>query len=93
VNDANVRDIFIGKDNKDKVSSNYNQKLYTIVNNIPTEPLRMIENFPVAYIEWGTFSEIIPRNNPPQKSFSLSINLIVFWILILGLISVQNIAT
>ncbi|CAB4379145.1 unnamed protein product [Rhizophagus irregularis] len=29
----------------------------------------MIENFPVTYIEWGTFSEKIPRNNPPQKSF------------------------
>ncbi|PKY45755.1 hypothetical protein RhiirA4_517782 [Rhizophagus irregularis] len=33
----------------------------------------MIENFPVTYIEWGTFSEKIPRNNPPQKSFPLNI--------------------
>ncbi|CAG8561351.1 10400_t:CDS:2 [Rhizophagus irregularis] len=33
----------------------------------------MIENFPVTYIECGTFSEKIPRNIPPQKSFPLDI--------------------
>lgn len=73
VNDTNVRDIFFGKDHRDKVSSTKNQKCYILVNNIPTEPLQMIENFPVTYIEWGTFSEKIPRNNPPQQSFSLDI--------------------
>ncbi|GET66841.1 kinase-like domain-containing protein [Rhizophagus irregularis DAOM 181602=DAOM 197198] len=73
VNDTNVRDIFFGRDHNDKVSSNKNQKLYIIVNNNPTEPLQMIENFPVTYIECGTFSEKIPRNIPPQKSFPLDI--------------------
>lgn len=46
VNDTNILyEIFsFGKDNVN------NQKLYIIVNNIPTEPLRMIKNFPVVYI-------------------------------------------
>jgi hypothetical protein len=44
MNDMNVRDIFFGKDD---VSLNNNQKLYIIVNNIPTNPLRMVENFPI----------------------------------------------
>ena len=81
LNDPNVRDIFFGseiiKDLKSKnpieATSYNNQKLYIIVDSIPTEPLQIVGEFQIVYIEWGTFTEMGPRNFPPPEALPLDV--------------------
>ncbi|GES78400.1 hypothetical protein GLOIN_2v1621517 [Rhizophagus clarus] len=78
-----------------------NPKNVTEVNNIPSKPLQMVENFPTNYIEWGIFSEGILRNDPPQKSIPLNWKIIggyyiiekpaiVFYVIRKGVIPLDN---
>lgn len=68
-NDLNVRDIFFGTE-----SPHYNvKKLYIVVNNTPAMKLQVIGEFQIIYIEWGIFTETVPRNLSPEKPIPLDI--------------------
>ncbi|RHZ88123.1 hypothetical protein Glove_26g284 [Diversispora epigaea] len=80
INDPNVRDVFFGKEKVVGAGADFTEisrykdpKLCVVVNTIPKKPLQIIGEFLIVYIEWGTFTEIVPRNYPPQETFPLEI--------------------
>ncbi|CAG8589273.1 6121_t:CDS:1 [Diversispora eburnea] len=69
LNDPNVKDLFYGREEVERKASKEvsiydNQKLYIIVNRIPTEPLNIVGEFPIVYIRWGSFTDFVPTSHP-----------------------------
>jgi hypothetical protein len=46
------------------------QNLYIVVNRMPEIKLQSLGEFMIIYIEWGTFTENLPLNDPPQEALS-----------------------
>ncbi|CAB4443861.1 unnamed protein product [Rhizophagus irregularis] len=66
LNDPNVLDMFFGSEEPPYVKQN----LYIVVNRMPEIKLQSLGNFMIRYIEWGTFTENSPLNDPPQEALS-----------------------
>ncbi|GBB90252.1 hypothetical protein RclHR1_17130004 [Rhizophagus clarus] len=66
LNDPNVLDMFFGSEEPPYVKQN----LYIVVNRMPEIKLQSLGEFMIIYIEWGTFTENLPLNDPPQEALS-----------------------
>ncbi|PKC61275.1 hypothetical protein RhiirA1_466791 [Rhizophagus irregularis] len=66
LNDPNVLDMFFGSEEPPYVKQN----LYIVVNEMPEIKLQSLGKFMIKYIEWGTFTENLPLNDPPQEALS-----------------------
>ncbi|CAG8637148.1 17165_t:CDS:1, partial [Funneliformis caledonium] len=74
LDDPNVRDIFYGREELEKASTEVsiyeNQNLYVVVDRLPEERLKFVGEFPIVYISWGILTDYYPFN-PPKIPFPL----------------------
>src|SRR6266498_2421363 len=55
------------------VSADWIQSLASSIANELSATFNAVGKFEIVYIVWGTFTETVPRNLPPQKRFPLDI--------------------